>query len=65
MWGDKGVRLKNTILGLALASCFILSAPALAQEELVAEPSSAVADEMTGVYRSRKFINLTLGIEHD
>lgn len=65
MWRDKGDRMKNTVLGLALISCFILSPPALAQEELVAEPSSAIADEMTGVYRSRKFINLTLGIEHD
>ncbi|MBV2168191.1 MAG: BON domain-containing protein [Bdellovibrio sp.] len=38
---------------------------ASAQEELVAEPSSVTPDEGTGVYRSRKFINLTLGIEQD
>lgn len=38
---------------------------AYAQEELVAEPSSQTADEGTGVFRSRKFINLTIGIEQE
>lgn len=38
---------------------------AFADEDLVAEPSVQTADEGVGVYRSRKFINLTLGIEQD
>lgn len=56
--------MKRHILltGLFLSLCGHV---AFAQEELVAEPSSATADEGTGVYRSRKFINLTLGIEQD
>lgn len=39
-----------------------------AQDELVAEPSSIAPQESASsniIYKSRKFINLTLGIEHD
>lgn len=58
------MRQKLLLAGLLLG---LLGNPvAFAQEEeLVAEPSSAVASDETGVYRSRKFINLTLGIEAD
>jgi pilus assembly protein CpaC len=34
-------------------------------DDLVAEPSSAEASDETGIFRSRKFVNLTLGIEQD
>lgn len=54
---------KNALLaGLV----FSLTSPIVfAQEELVAEPSQVTADEGMGVYRSRKFVNLTLGVEQD
>jgi len=38
---------------------------AFAQEDLEATPSVSSADEGSGAFRSRKFINLTLGIEQD
>lgn len=52
--------LTGVMLSLSLGSVL-----AYAQEELVAEPSTQTADEGTGVFRSRKFINLTLGIEQE
>ncbi|MEN0058455.1 MAG: BON domain-containing protein, partial [Bdellovibrio sp.] len=56
--------MKQKFLVAGLILC--VGAPAAhAQEELEAEASSATASEETGVYRSRKFINLTLGIEQD
>lgn len=36
-----------------------------ADEDLVAEPSTQTVDEGVGIYRSRQFVNLTLGIEQD
>jgi len=57
--------MKRHILTAGLLISLLGGSVALAQEELVAEPSTATADEGTGVYRSRKFINLTLGIEQD
>ncbi|WII73905.1 BON domain-containing protein [Bdellovibrio sp. 22V] len=51
------------LAGLLISLC--CGSVALAQEELVAEPSTSSGDEATGAYRSRKFINLTLGIEQD
>ncbi|KYG60730.1 BON domain-containing protein [Bdellovibrio bacteriovorus] len=57
--------MRRNILTAGLLLSLAVGPYTMAQEELVAEPSSAVADEGTGVYRSRKFINLTLGIEQD
>lgn len=57
------MRRNILITGLLLSMCY--GPFAHADEELVAEPSSATADEGTGIYRSRKFVNLTLGIEQD
>lgn len=57
------MKRKLLLAGLLLG---LLGGPvAFAEEELVAEPSSVEASDETGVYRSRKFINLTLGIEQD
>lgn len=55
---------KLLLAGVLLGSPGIPTAFAQ-EEELVAEPSSAVASDETGIYRSRKFLNLTLGIEQD
>ncbi|UXR65638.1 type II and III secretion system protein [Bdellovibrio bacteriovorus] len=58
------MRRKNLIAG-SLLSVFLLSGTiAWAQEELEAAPTSSTSGE-EGIYRSRKFINLTLGIEQD
>ncbi|MFM6930256.1 MAG: BON domain-containing protein [Bdellovibrio sp.] len=51
-------------LSLLLSLCSGHVAHAEQQEELAAEPSSS-SEDSSGVFRSRKFVNLTLGIEHD
>lgn len=51
-------------LSLLLSLCGGHVAHAEQQEELAAEPSSS-SEDSSGVFRSRKFVNLTLGIEHD
>lgn len=57
--------MKRNILIAGLLSLFMISGTvAWAQEELEASPTSSTEGE-EGVYRSRKFINLTLGIEQD
>lgn len=57
--------MKQYILISGLIFSFCVSPHASAQEDLVAEPSNLTADEGVGVYRSKKFLNLTLGIEQD
>ncbi|AFX99814.1 BON domain-containing protein [Bdellovibrio bacteriovorus] len=57
--------MRRKILITGLLSLFMISGSvAWAQEELEASPTSSTEGE-EGVYRSRKFINLTLGIEQD
>lgn len=57
------MKTKMVLTGVLLA--LSASPIAFAEEELVAEPSSSTASDEMGVYRTRKFINLTLGIEQD
>ncbi|MDG0814829.1 BON domain-containing protein [Bdellovibrio svalbardensis] len=38
---------------------------ARAEDDLTADPTVSVSEESGGSYRSRKFLSLTLGIEHD
>ncbi|HWU42233.1 MAG TPA: hypothetical protein VN132_02305, partial [Bdellovibrio sp.] len=59
--------MKTLLLAHALLLSLLLSLGgpvAHAEDDLTADPSTAEADGTT-VFRSRKFINLTLGIEHD
>ncbi|MFV8256859.1 BON domain-containing protein [Bdellovibrio bacteriovorus] len=57
--------MRRKILITGLLSLFMISGSvAWTQEELEASPTSSTEGE-EGVYRSRKFINLTLGIEQD
>lgn len=58
--------MKRAKLITALILGLFLSSVSFAQEELVAEPSTVSnEDGESGVFRSRKFVNLTLGIEQD
>lgn len=58
------MKRKSLIAG-SLLSLFLISGNiAWAQEELEASPSTSTEDQ-GGIYRSRKFVNLTSGIEHD
>ncbi len=56
------MRLPIITLSLILSLC---GTEVFAQDELVASPSTTTGEEGTSSYRSRKFLNLTLGIEHD
>ncbi|MGZ3774199.1 MAG: BON domain-containing protein [Pseudobdellovibrionaceae bacterium] len=57
--------MRNHILVAAVLFGLSMAQNVFAEDDLVAEPSVQNADEGLGVFRSRKFINLTLGIEQD